>query len=153
MRIPTVTALIEAKLNEADQGMINQFHDHLADEGFKRQPDRTVRHTSQMRTKPSDHPHGSEPWQHGTKVQHFSSLNGQSVFLKPLDDGTVEYRTHPAPGKDEYSHPTKLGTDFSEFQSTLDDYRKGIIKSAQRMASVLLPPGWHRPRARRLRTR
>ena len=140
MYIPTATELIEAKLNEADQGMIKRFHDHLADKGFKRQPDHTVHHTSNMRTRASDHPHGSEPWQHGTKVQHFSSNNGQSVFLKPLDDGTVEYRTHPAPGKSEDDHPSKLGTDFGEFQSTLDSYIKHEIKAAQRMAKHLIMP-------------
>lgn len=118
MRLPTATELIEAKLNEADQGMINHFHSHLSDKGFKRIPDRRLHHTSTMLTDPSDHPHGSAPWRQGTKVQTFMHGNGQVAVLKPLDDGTVEYRTHSS-NHSTGVPPTKLGTDFSEFKSTL----------------------------------
>jgi hypothetical protein len=151
MHILTATELIEAKLNEADQGMINHFHKHLAEKGFKRQPDFTITPTSgdMVQTWPSDHPHGSEPWQEGTRLQYFSHHNGPDVFLKPLDDGTVEYRTGPAPMSDLSPSnskfggpPTKLGTDFSEFQSTLaaGNPSKNSIKAAQRMAKHLIMP-------------
>ena len=82
-------------------------------------------------------------------MQYFSHHNGQGVFLKPLDDRTVEYRMWGGPLSDlnprniTWNIPvTKLGTDFSEFQSTLaaGNPSKNSIKAAQRMAKHLIMP-------------